>query len=149
MIVGILQFELHVPWAESLKDKRRVVKSVKDRLHREHMVSIAETAAQEIVTLAVLGLAAVGNDGQQIGRTLDRITEKLRALDDAELGEVSRELLRGKTAAEIAESMGETLADAEARAEADADETDHDLRVMIAEAERLSSRQAGGEADPA
>ena len=42
MVVGILQFELLVPGATSLKDKRRVVKSVKDRLHREHLVSVAE-----------------------------------------------------------------------------------------------------------
>ena len=111
MIVGILQFELHVPWAESLKDKRRVVKSVKDRLHREHLVSVAETASLESIGVAVLGLALVGNDGQAIGRTLDRITEKLRALDDAELGAVSRDLLRGDTTSDIADSIGQPPSD--------------------------------------
>jgi uncharacterized protein len=80
MVVGILQFELIVRGAESLKDKRRVVRSVKDRLHREHQVSVAEVASQDTLTLAVIGLAAVGTDGKRIADVLDRITAKLRSL---------------------------------------------------------------------
>lgn len=95
LIVGILQFELMIHDAQSLKDKRRVVRSVKDRLHREHQVSVAEVDAQERADLAVLGLAMVGGDGRYIGQTLDRITEKLRSLHDAELGNMRRELLYG------------------------------------------------------
>ncbi len=44
VFVGILQFELLIRQRRSLKDKRRVVRSVRDRLHREHLVSVAETA---------------------------------------------------------------------------------------------------------
>ena len=54
MIVGILQFELLIHHAESLKDKRRVVHSVKDKLHREHQVSVAEVAHQENMRVAVI-----------------------------------------------------------------------------------------------
>jgi uncharacterized protein YlxP (DUF503 family) len=95
MIVGILQFELLIHHAESLKDKRRVVQSVKDKLHREHQVSVAEVAHQENMRLAVLGLAIVGSDGKYIGDVLSSISHKLRALHDAELGDVTREILRG------------------------------------------------------
>lgn len=94
MIVGLLQFELLIHGAESLKDKRRVVRSVKDRLHREHMVAVAEVGALEMLNLAVLGVAAVGTDGARVGEVLDRISAKLRALHDAELGAVRREILR-------------------------------------------------------
>ena len=94
MIIGVLQFELLIHGSESLKDKRSVVKSVKDRLHREHMVAVAEVASHEILNQAILGLAVVGNDGAVIGSTLDRITEKMRSLRDAELGFTRRELLR-------------------------------------------------------
>ncbi len=93
MVIGILQFELLIRGAESLKDKRRVVSSVKDRLHREHLVSIAEVGLQDHMSVARLALALVGSDGKHVGQTLDRITAKLRALHDAELSGVSREVL--------------------------------------------------------
>lgn len=93
MIIGILQFELLIRGALSLKDKRSVVSSLKDRLHREHQVSVAEVGLQDRMTVARLGLAVVGSDGKHIGQTLDRITLKLRALHDAQLGDTRREIL--------------------------------------------------------
>ncbi len=94
MIIGVLHFELLVHGAESLKDKRRVVRSVKDRLHREHQAAVAEVGSLETLNVASLALAVVGTDGAAIGATLDRITEKLRTLRDAELGGARRELIR-------------------------------------------------------
>lgn len=96
MVLAILQFDLHVRGSESLKDKRRVVNSVKDRLHHEHMVSVAEVGALESLTLARMGLALVSNDVKYAAQVLDRIMTKLRALHDAELGEARREILEGK-----------------------------------------------------
>jgi uncharacterized protein YlxP (DUF503 family) len=93
MVVGILQFELLIHGAESIKDKRRVVSSVKDRLHREHQVSVAEVGLQDTMSAARLALALVGSDGRHVGQTLDRITAKLRGLHGAELGDLSREVL--------------------------------------------------------
>lgn len=94
MFIALLHFELLIHGSESLKDKRSVVKSVKDRLHREHMVAVAEVGSLEILNRAVLALTAVGTDGARLGATLDRITEKLRGLHDAELGFARREMLR-------------------------------------------------------
>ena len=96
MVVGILQFELHVHDASSLKDKRRVVLSVKDRLHRTHHVSVAEVGMLESWSVARLGIAVVGNDGKHIAGVLDKITADLRALHDAELGDTTREILYGR-----------------------------------------------------
>lgn len=95
MFIAVLQFELLVHGAMSLKDKRRVVKSVKDRLHREHMVSVAEVAALDHHRLAVMGLALVSNSAPYASSVLDSIIAKLRGLRDAELGAVSREILHG------------------------------------------------------
>ncbi len=95
MVIGVLQFELVVPGSRSLKDKRRVVKSLKDRLHREHMVSIAEIEALDHHRLAVLGLSVVSNSVAYAGSVLDRVVEKLRLAHDARLGEVRREILSG------------------------------------------------------
>lgn len=95
MVLGILQFDLVIPGSESLKDKRRVVRSLKDRLHREHMVSIAEVGLQDTLNVARLGLALVGSDGIQVGKTLDRIITKVRTLPEAQLGGMSRQLMHG------------------------------------------------------
>ena len=95
MHVGILQFELVVPGSTSLKDKRRVVKSLKDRLHRAHLVSVAEVGALDHHRLALMGVAMVSNSTAHIGSTFDRILEKVRALGVAHLGDVSREIFSG------------------------------------------------------
>ena len=93
MFIGLLQFELRIRGSRSLKDKRRVVKSLKDKLHRHHMVSVAEVAAQDHLQLGVLGLAMVSSSPAHIERSLDRIVAKLRSLHDAELGEMSRRVV--------------------------------------------------------
>jgi uncharacterized protein YlxP (DUF503 family) len=95
MVIGLLQFELLIHASESLKDKRRVVRSVKDRLHREHQVSVAEVGTLDNPDTATMALACVGVDGRRVAEVLDRITLKLRSLHDAELGDTSRQVLRG------------------------------------------------------
>lgn len=95
MFIGVLQFELVAPGSRSLKDKRRVVKSVKDRLHREHLVSVAEIEALDHHRLAVMGLTCVSNSESYVNGVLDRIINKLGSLRDARLGEVSRDVLHG------------------------------------------------------
>jgi uncharacterized protein len=92
VLIALLQFDLLVHGAASLKDKRRVVLSVKDRLHREHMAAVAEVGGHETLNLARMGLALVGNDEKHLAQTLDRITAKLRTLTDAELGDTSRSI---------------------------------------------------------
>lgn len=99
MVIAVLQFELLIPQSQSLKDKRRVVSSVKDRLHREHLVSVAEVAALDILTVAVMGLALVSRDPKHAATVLDRIESKLRTLRDAELGDTARDIIAGHPSA--------------------------------------------------
>lgn len=96
MVVGILQFELLIHDAASLKEKRRVVRSVKDRLQRTFSVAIAEVGNLDVLNSAVLGLAVVGNEGRHVAEVLDHVVESLRTLTDAELAGATREVLHGR-----------------------------------------------------
>lgn len=95
MIVGVMQVEIAIDWSQSLKDKRSVVKSMRDSLHRHHMVSVSEVEDHEIWNRATLGIAIVGTSGAAIGTTLDRVLDRIRSTPDCELTGTSRELLHG------------------------------------------------------
>lgn len=95
MFVGLLQIELFIPHSTSLKDKRRVVRSVRDKLHREHLVAVAEIEALDRQRTCVLGLAFVSNTSAHVARTLDAIERKLERLPDARLVGVCRDIIRG------------------------------------------------------
>lgn len=90
MRVALLQFELFVDGSTSLKDKRRVVKSLKDRLHREHLVSVAEVGSHDILNRAEIGITAVSHDPVYLASLLDRIITKLNQLTEARLGRLER-----------------------------------------------------------
>jgi uncharacterized protein YlxP (DUF503 family) len=85
MIVGTLRVRLLVREARSLKEKRQVVQSIKDRLRNSFNVSIAEVEAQDHRQLAVLGLAMVGNETHPIRVALGQILDALRSHPIAEL----------------------------------------------------------------
>jgi uncharacterized protein len=85
MIVGTLHVRLLLRQAKSLKDKRQVVRSIKDRLHNEFNVSVAEIENQDNRQLAALGLAMVSNDAHHAKTELARIVEALRVHPVAEL----------------------------------------------------------------
>ena len=95
MFVGLLQIELFIPHSTSLKDKRRVVRSVRDKLHRERLVAVAEIEALDRQRTCVLGLAFVSNAPAHVARTLDAIERQLGRLPEAQLVGVSRDIIRG------------------------------------------------------
>ncbi len=78
MTVGILRLELAVPGAHSLKDKRRVIKSIKDRLFGTFHVSVAEVDDLDLWQRAVLGVALVANDARFVHSCLDKILDWMR-----------------------------------------------------------------------
>lgn len=79
----------------SLKDKRRVVKSVRDRLHRRRLVAVAEVDALERHRTAVMGLSFVSNSAEHVRRTLDAIEADLMRLPEAVYTAVYRDIIRG------------------------------------------------------
>ena len=62
MVVGIRVWDLHLNGCGSLKDKRRIVRSLKDRLHRRFNVSVAETNHHELWQRAELACCVIGTD---------------------------------------------------------------------------------------
>ena len=61
-IVGLCTLELQVPASSSLKDKRRVVRSVRDRLRSKFNVSVAEVGELDSWQFATIALVCVSND---------------------------------------------------------------------------------------
>ncbi len=84
MIVGSLRVRLLLREARSLKDKRQVVQSIKDRLRNEFNVSVAEVEAQDQRQLAVLGFAMVSNEAGHVRRAFEQIVNALRSHPVAE-----------------------------------------------------------------
>jgi uncharacterized protein YlxP (DUF503 family) len=85
MIVGSLRVRLLVRESRSLKDKRQVVRSIKDRLRNGFNVSVAEVDAQDHRQLAVLGLAMVSNEARHVRAAFGQILAALRVHPVAEL----------------------------------------------------------------
>ncbi len=81
MIVGISVFELHLPTSRSLKDKRRVVKSLIDRVHQRYRLSIAETDFHDLHQRAEIAVAVVAAGGEM---EMDRMMEEMRNLVESD-----------------------------------------------------------------
>ena len=78
MIVGLITWELHLAACHSLKEKRHIVKSLKDRLHQRFNVSAAETDHHDLWQRAELSAVVVSNDrrhAEQVLREADRLVE--------------------------------------------------------------------------
>jgi len=93
MTIGALQIELTVIDAMSLKDKRRVIKSIKDRIAHAHNVSIAEVGALDEHRRSILGIAMVGSDGRYIEGALSKLVDFIRATPQVSLLDYRIELL--------------------------------------------------------
>jgi uncharacterized protein YlxP (DUF503 family) len=85
MIVGSLRVRLLIRESRSLKDKRQVVQSIKDRLRNGFNVSVAEVDALDHRQLAVLGFAMVSNETRHVRQTFDEVLAALRSHPVAEL----------------------------------------------------------------
>ena len=84
MIVGTLLVRLLIREARTLKDKRQVVKSIKDRLRNGFNVSVAEVDALDNRQLAVLGMVMVSNEAHHLKVALGEIVAALRSHPVAE-----------------------------------------------------------------
>jgi len=93
MTIGVLQVEISITDAMSLKDKRRVVKSIKDRIAHAHNVSIAEVGALDEHRRSILGMAMVGNDGQYIEGALSKLVDFVRMVPQVSLLDYRIEML--------------------------------------------------------
>lgn len=93
MTVGLLTVELHIPGARSLKDKRAVLRRLKDRIGRLN-VSIAEIDHHDLRQRAALGVVTVGVDQEIAERTLQGVADEIDRLEPGLLLRTEIEWLR-------------------------------------------------------
>lgn len=73
MPVGLLTLELHMPEAQSLKDKRQILRSLKDRLRRHFNVAVAELDFQDVWNSSVIGVVTLSNAEQHVEESLQLV----------------------------------------------------------------------------
>lgn len=93
MVVGLLELRLGIFEALSLKDKRRVVKSLKDRLGGRHNISVAEVDDLDRIQVATLGVAMVANDAGFVESALRKIVDEVGRDTRASLIDFNIELI--------------------------------------------------------
>jgi len=93
MIIGLLQARLSLPGARSLKDKRQVIKSMKDRARQRINVSVAEVAYQDVWQSAALAFVTVAAEHVVVDQRLSEVQELLRSDPRAVLIDVHTEIL--------------------------------------------------------
>jgi uncharacterized protein YlxP (DUF503 family) len=80
VVVGLLSVELHVPGAQSLKDKRVVLRRVKDRL-KKFNVAVSEVEHHDLWQRAGLAVVTVSTDQAQADRELAAVAEEIERVE--------------------------------------------------------------------
>ena len=80
MPIGLLTLEIYIPDARSLKDKRQVLRSLKDRLRRHFNVAIAELDHQETWQRAVVGVVTISPDTRHLEDSLEKVANESERL---------------------------------------------------------------------
>ncbi len=93
MIVGLARITFRLQGNQSLKEKRRVVKSLIEKSRHRFQVSVAEVADQDVHQRVTIGVSVVGSDGRVLNSLLDRIVAYMESMGLAELVEHELELI--------------------------------------------------------
>ncbi len=73
MHVGVLRVHVHIITAQTLKEKRQVLNSLKGRLQSRFNISVAEIGSQDLRNAGELGVAMIGSDRRYVNGALDKI----------------------------------------------------------------------------
>jgi uncharacterized protein YlxP (DUF503 family) len=79
MIVGVVRISLHFPDSESLKAKRKILLSVKDRIKNKFNVSVAELEDNELWQTCVLGVAVISNKKNHANAVLSKVIDLINS----------------------------------------------------------------------
>ncbi len=94
MIIGVLRIELYIPHSRSLKEKRREVKSIKERLRKNFNLSVAEIDNNDLWQRGSLGVTITGNEVPFVHEYLDRIVDFIERNWSHLILEISREVIK-------------------------------------------------------
>ncbi len=96
MNAGICKVKIHLLESRSLKDKRRIVKSIISRLRNQYNISIAEVDDQDLWQMVSLGIACVSNQNQHVDEILSRVLGFITSnYPELEIVEQEMEILDG------------------------------------------------------
>lgn len=93
MIIGVGKIGLGLADCHSLKDKRKIVKSVIDRTRNAFHAAIAEVDCNDVHQRAEIGFAMVGNDARLLNSKIDQIFDFIENLHLAEIVETDMEII--------------------------------------------------------
>ncbi len=93
MVVGILKVDLHIPGNNSLKGKRRVLRSLKDRMKGRFNVSVAEVGEEDLWQRATLGIAVVSNDRSHANQVLSKVVDLIESSGPVDVVDYGLEFL--------------------------------------------------------
>jgi uncharacterized protein YlxP (DUF503 family) len=93
VVVGICTIDFFLPGCSSLKDKRMVIRSFKDRLRQRHNVAVAEVEFQDLWQRARLGVASVSSARSVIDSTFQAVLKEAERIHAAELLDFQVEIL--------------------------------------------------------
>ena len=73
MPIGLLTLEIHISDARSLKDKRQVLRSLKDRLRAHFNVAVSELDHQDVWQMSRVGVVSISGDGRHLEESMSAI----------------------------------------------------------------------------
>jgi uncharacterized protein YlxP (DUF503 family) len=94
MIVGVCRVTLIVPESHSLKEKRMVVRSIKDRTRLKFNVAIAEVASQDNWQEAVIGFAVVANEKRFVQEMVEKVVSYIDGLALAKMVDDEKDIIQ-------------------------------------------------------
>jgi uncharacterized protein YlxP (DUF503 family) len=88
MPIGVLELKLYLPHAHSLKEKRMVVRSLKERLRARFNVAVAELDHQDLWQRSLLGVVSISGDQKALEKLMDAVQRECEALLGDDLAEI-------------------------------------------------------------
>ena len=80
MPIGLLTLEIYIPDAQSLKDKRQVLRSLKDKLRGHFNVAVAELDHQDLWQRSVVGVFSISNDDRHLEESMRAVADESERL---------------------------------------------------------------------
>ncbi|MFH2035086.1 MAG: DUF503 domain-containing protein [Candidatus Zixiibacteriota bacterium] len=93
MIIGTVVVDLHLPGVDSLKEKRRIIKSLMARIMNKYNISIAEIGLNDSHRSSQIGAAVVGNENKFVDQVLAKVVSNIENNPDVNLIDYRIEIL--------------------------------------------------------
>ena len=93
MVVGLANIDIHIPESLSLKNKRHLLKSIKDRVKNKFNVSIAEVGHNDLWQRTTIGVSVVANDKKFANQVLSKVVDQINKENGLQILDYSIEIL--------------------------------------------------------